>query len=66
MRTALAERGHRVVEVNTVAGGMNGVLFDVDADVMTGAACWRADGTPIALAGGPARPGIRFRPAVVD
>ncbi|MCB9148252.1 MAG: gamma-glutamyltransferase [Caldilineaceae bacterium] len=66
VRTTLAERGHRVVEVNTVAGGMNGVLFDVETAVMTGAACWRADGTPIALAGGPARPGIRFRPAVVD
>jgi gamma-glutamyltranspeptidase/glutathione hydrolase len=30
---------------------------------MTGAACWRADGTPVALGGGPARPGIRFRSA---
>jgi gamma-glutamyltranspeptidase/glutathione hydrolase len=27
---------------------------------MTGAACWRADGSPIALAGGYARPGVRF------
>ncbi len=28
----------------------------------TGAACWRADGTPIGLGGGLARPGVRFRP----
>ncbi|MEZ4656295.1 MAG: gamma-glutamyltransferase [Caldilineaceae bacterium] len=66
VRAALGDRGHRVVEVNTVAGGMNGVLFDPQTGGMTGAACWRADGTPIALAGGPARPGIRFRPTVVD
>lgn len=66
VRAALTERAHDVVEVNTVAGGMNGILFDPDNGDMTGAACWRADGTPIALAGGNARPGIRFRPAVVD
>jgi gamma-glutamyltranspeptidase/glutathione hydrolase len=29
---------------------------------MTGAACWRADGTPIGLGGGYARKGVRFRP----
>jgi gamma-glutamyltranspeptidase / glutathione hydrolase len=27
---------------------------------MTGAACWRADGTPVAIAGGLARAGVRF------
>ena len=27
---------------------------------MTGAACWRADGTPVGIAGGLARPGISF------
>ena len=27
---------------------------------MTGAACWRADGTPVGIAGGLARPGVRF------
>jgi gamma-glutamyltranspeptidase / glutathione hydrolase len=27
---------------------------------LTGAACWRADGTPIDLAGGLARAGVRF------
>ena len=64
VRSALVARGHRVVEVKTVAGGMNGIHFDQDQGTMTGAACWRADGTPIALAGGAARPGIRFRPTV--
>ncbi|MCB0186383.1 MAG: gamma-glutamyltransferase, partial [Caldilineaceae bacterium] len=64
VRSALGARGHRVVEVKTVAGGMNGIHFDQDQGTMTGAACWRADGTPIALAGGAARPGIRFRPTV--
>jgi gamma-glutamyltranspeptidase/glutathione hydrolase len=29
---------------------------------MTGAACWRADGTPIGVGGGYARKGVRFRP----
>jgi len=29
---------------------------------LEGAACWRADGTPIGVSGGLARPGIRFRP----
>ena len=27
---------------------------------MTGAACWRADGTPVGISGGVARPGVRF------
>jgi gamma-glutamyltranspeptidase/glutathione hydrolase len=27
---------------------------------MTGAACWRADGSPAALGGGLARAGVRF------
>jgi gamma-glutamyltranspeptidase / glutathione hydrolase len=27
---------------------------------MTGAACWRADGSPVALSGGLARAGVRF------
>ncbi len=27
---------------------------------LTGAACWRADGTPVAIAGGLARTGVRF------
>jgi gamma-glutamyltranspeptidase / glutathione hydrolase len=59
VRNRLASMGHRVVAVPTVAGGMNAIQFHDDGS-LTGAACWRADGTPIGLAGGLARSGIRF------
>ena len=39
-----------------VAGGMNAVAFAADG-TLEGAACWRADGTPIGVSGGLARPG---------
>ena len=58
---ALAARGHAVQRVRTVGGGLNAIAFAPDG-MMTGAACWRADGTPIALGGGLARPGVRFSP----
>lgn len=61
VRDALAARGHRVVAVPAVAGGMNAIAFREDG-ALEGAACWRADGTPIGVSGGLARPGIRFRP----
>jgi gamma-glutamyltranspeptidase/glutathione hydrolase len=48
-----------VLAVPTVAGGMNGIQFHDDGR-MSGAACWRADGTPIGMAGGLARAGVRF------
>jgi gamma-glutamyltranspeptidase/glutathione hydrolase len=59
VRTCLSSMGHRVLAVPTVAGGMNAIQFDDDGS-LTGAACWRADGTPIGLAGGLARAGVRF------
>ncbi len=59
VREALSARGHVVQVVPTVAGGMSCIAFDDDGD-MTGAACWRADGTPIGLGGGHARAGVRF------
>jgi gamma-glutamyltranspeptidase / glutathione hydrolase len=59
VRADLAARGHKVLAVPTVAGGMNAIQFHDDGS-LTGAACWRADGTPIGLAGGLARAGIRF------
>jgi gamma-glutamyltranspeptidase / glutathione hydrolase len=59
VRTQLATMGHKVVAVPTVAGGMNAIQFHEDG-ALTGAACWRADGTPIGLAGGLARAGVRF------
>jgi gamma-glutamyltranspeptidase/glutathione hydrolase len=51
--------GHEVIVMPTVAGGMNAIQFHADGS-LTGAACWRADGTPIGLAGGLARAGVRF------
>ncbi len=56
---ALGARGHVVQRVRRIAGGMNAIAFAEDG-TMTGAACWRADGTPIGLAGGLARAGVRF------
>jgi gamma-glutamyltranspeptidase/glutathione hydrolase len=58
---ALRDMGHEVVPVGNVAGGMCAIQFHDDGG-MTGAACWRADGTPIGLGGGYARKGVRFRP----
>jgi gamma-glutamyltranspeptidase/glutathione hydrolase len=58
---ALADRGHAVERVGNVAGGMNAIHF-ADDGLLEGAACWRADGTPIGIGGGLARPGVRFRP----
>jgi gamma-glutamyltranspeptidase/glutathione hydrolase len=59
VRATLASMGHKVVAVPTVAGGMNAIQFHDDGS-LTGAACWRADGTPIGMAGGLARAGVRF------
>ena len=58
---ALRDMGHDVATVGNVAGGMGAIQFHDDGG-MTGAACWRADGTPIGLGGGYARKGVRFRP----
>ena len=57
----LRDHGHDVAAVGNVGGGMSAIQFDADG-TMTGAACWRADGTPIGLGGGYARMGVRFRP----
>jgi gamma-glutamyltranspeptidase/glutathione hydrolase len=59
VRAKLTSWGHKVAPVPTVAGGMNAIQFHDDG-TLTGAACWRADGTPIGLAGGLARAGVRF------
>ena len=59
VRNQLRAMGHQVQAVPTVAGGMNAIQFHEDGR-LTGAACWRADGTPIGLAGGLARAGVRF------
>jgi gamma-glutamyltranspeptidase / glutathione hydrolase len=59
VRASLTSMGHDVLAVPTVAGGMNAIQVHDDG-TLTGAACWRADGTPIGLAGGLARAGVRF------
>jgi gamma-glutamyltranspeptidase/glutathione hydrolase len=56
---ALAAKGHATKRVRTIGGGINGISFDADG-LMTGAACWRADGSVVALGGGLARAGVRF------
>ncbi|MDQ1898870.1 gamma-glutamyltransferase [Paracoccus sp. WLY502] len=56
---AMRARGHEVRPVKTIGGGMNAIAVSPDG-TMTGAACWRADGTVMAQGGGLARPGIRF------
>lgn len=61
VREALAGRGHQVLPVPTIGGGMNASACNADG-TLAGAACWRADATPIGVSGGYARPGIRFRP----
>jgi gamma-glutamyltranspeptidase/glutathione hydrolase len=58
---ALEALGHSVKLVPHIGGGMNAIAFGESGD-MTGAACWRADGTVMALGGGLARPGVRFWP----
>ncbi|SEG74544.1 gamma-glutamyltransferase [Bosea lathyri] len=57
--TELAARGHEVVRSPRIAGGMNAIAFNADG-TLTGAACWRADGTPVAISGGLARAGVSF------
>lgn len=56
---ALRSMGHDLLRVATVAGGMNAIQFHDDG-MLSGAACWRADGTPVGLAGGLAKAGVRF------
>ena len=60
MQPALEAKGHEVTAVRTIGGGMNAIAFEPDGR-MTGAACWRADGSVIARGGGLARPGVRFQ-----
>ena len=52
----LRKRGHEVVVVPKVADGMNGIIVDPVTGLMHGGACWRADGSPMGVSGGPAHP----------
>lgn len=55
----LRQMGHEVELVPHIGGGMNAIAFGPEGE-MTGAACWRADGTVSALGGGLADPGVTF------
>jgi gamma-glutamyltranspeptidase/glutathione hydrolase len=59
VREKLRAMGHRVAPMPTVGGGMNAIEFNEDGS-LSGAGCWRADGTPVAIAGGLAQAGVRF------
>jgi gamma-glutamyltranspeptidase/glutathione hydrolase len=61
LQAALEHQGHAVLRVPNVGGGMNAIEFHDDGS-LEGAACWRADGTPIGVGGGMARKGVRFLP----
>ena len=49
----LTRKGHDILYVPRVAGGMNGILVDEEG-LMHGGACWRADGTSMGISGGEA------------
>ena len=59
----VAEKGHRVMPVNAIGGGMCIVRFE-PGGLLSGASCWRADGHAVGIGGGFARSGVRFRPSV--
>ena len=54
----LRDRGHEVVEVPAVGGGTGMIQFS-DGQLV-GASCWRADGSPVGIGGGPAQRRLRF------
>lgn len=56
---AFRAAGKEVRLPKTIGGGMGAIAFGNDG-FMTGAACWRADGTVMGIGGGLARPGVRF------
>ena len=59
LEMSLLARGHEVTRLQRIAGGMNAIRFSEEG-ILTGAACWRADGTPVGISGGLAREGVRF------
>ena len=54
----LRKRGHEIVEMPKIAGGMNGIMCEPETGLMQGGACWRADGTPMGVSGGWAHPKV--------
>lgn len=61
-RDALAAKGHAVAPLPCIGAGMNAIGIGEDG-MLTGAACWRADGTAVGIGGGYAREGVRYWPA---
>lgn len=53
--SGLERRGHQVTVVPKIAGGMGAIAVDPLSGMLTGATCWRADGSPAGLSGGGAR-----------
>ena len=54
----LRGRGHDVVDVPAVGGGTGMIQFN--GGELVGASCWRADGSPVGIGGGPAQRRLRF------
>jgi len=50
----LQRLGYALAVVPRIAGGMTGILVNPTTGMLHGAACWRADGVPVGLSGGPA------------
>ena len=61
----LRARGHEIVTMPKIAGGMNGILVDPVTGLMHGGACWRADGAPMGISGGLAHPRALIPPPPV-
>ncbi|UCD44570.1 MAG: gamma-glutamyltransferase [Candidatus Bathyarchaeota archaeon] len=57
----LRSRGHDPLILPKIGGNMNGVLWDSETKLIHGGACWRADGSPAGLSGGPSHPNARKR-----
>ena len=58
VRHGLRGRGHDVVDVPAVGGGTGMIQFE--GGQLVGASCWRADGSPVGIGGGPAQRRLRF------
>ena len=58
LQEQLRDRGHDISELKIIGGGMGMIKFE--GEDLIGASCWRADGTPMGIAGGMARKGARF------
>lgn len=60
VEASLRAKDWQILRLPHVGGGMCAIAFNDEG--MEGAACWRADGVAIGLAGGLARAGTRFWP----